>query len=492
MSASHASVSDVSEPSSWFTTLVTYWIYLLALLLGLTRDFFAKVTGRSRFFTPTPAKFKGFPPILNPIDSFYSRRLYHRYRDAWNRPINGPPGSEFEVVVREEDADGRLKMTDKVNKCINLGSYNYLGISGETWRDTCSKEVFDVLDKYGPSSGGSAISEGGLTLIHAQLEKQVANFLGKEDAVVYAQGYGTNANTIPSLCGKGSLVVSDSLNHTSIVNGVRASGAQVRVFKHNDASDLESVLRQAIGEGQPKTHLPYKKLIVMTEGIFSMEGEICKLPEIVRVCKKYKAYLYLDEAHSIGALGERGRGCCEHTGVDPKDVDILMGTFTKSFGAMGGYIGSTKEVCNFLRTCSGGMVRSSSMSPVVCAQIMVSLRLISETEVGKTKLKKIKDNANYFRSKLDAMGCEVLGDNDSPVIPFMLYIPTKIPLFSRMCFERHIAVVVVGFPAVPLNAARTRICISAEHSKEQLDKALEQIEQVVDTLKLRYKWSVFG
>jgi serine palmitoyltransferase len=489
----HATSADISEPSSAFTTFVTYWIYLVALLLGICLDLLSQVTGRSIFFTKPNPKFKGFPPVLNAIDSFYSRRLYFRYRDVWNRPIAGPPGADFDVLVRKaEPGTTRLKITGEIKKCINLGSYNYLGISGETWKETCADEVFKALSDFGPCSGGGALSEGGTTRMHAQLEKMVAEFVGKEDAVVYAQGYGTNATTIPSLMGKGTLVVSDSLNHTSIVNGVRASGAAVRVFHHNDAKDLEQVLRQAIAEGQPKTFLPFKKILVMTEGIFSMEGEICRLPEVVSVCKKYKAFLYVDEAHSIGALGKRGKGVCEQTGVDPKDVDILMGTFTKSFGAMGGYIAASKDVCNFLRTSSGGMVRSASMSPVVCAQIMASIRLITETDIGREKLQKIKDNANYFREKLEGMGCEVLGDRDSPVLPVMLYIPTKISLFSQMCFERNVAVVVVGFPAVPLNAARTRICMSAAHTQEQLDRALKEIEEVVDILKLRYKRSVFG
>lgn len=489
----HVSASDISEPSSSFTTFITYWIYLVALLVGAGRDLLAQVTGRSKFFTKPNPKFKRFPPILNSIDSFYSRRLYFRYRDVWNRPLAGPPGAEFDVIMREPvPGTTHLRMTKEIRKCVNLGSYNYLGISGDTWKETCADEVFAALSKYGPSSGASALTEGGTTDLHQQLEKTVAEFLGKEDAVVYAQGYGTNATTIPSLMGKGTLVVSDSLNHTSIVNGVRASGATVRVFKHNDEDDLEKVLRLAIAEGQPKTFLPWKKILVMTEGIFSMEGEICRLPEVVTVCKKYKAYLYVDEAHSIGALGKNGRGVCEQTGVNPRDVDILMGTFTKSFGAMGGYIAGSKEICNYLRTSSGGMIRSASMSPVVCAQIMASLRLITKTEIGKKKLKDIKDNANYVRSRLEAMGCEVLGDRDSPVVPMMIYIPTKISLFSQMCLARNVAVVVVGFPAVPLNAARTRICISAAHTREQLDRALKSIEEVVDILKLRYKRSVFG
>lgn len=465
----------------------------MGIVLGLSRDFFASVTGRSKFFTKPNPKYKGFPPVLNLIDSFYSRRLYYRYRDVWNRPIVGPPGAEFDVVVRKpNEKTSKLEMTSEIKRCINLGSYNYLGISGETWKETCADQVFQALKDYGPSSGAAALAEGGMTKMHSELEKVVANFVGKDDAVVYAQGYGTNASTIPSLMGKGSLIISDSLNHTSIVNGVRASGASVRVFRHNEAADLELVLKQAIAEGQPRTHLPWTKILVMTEGIFSMEGEICKLPEVVVVCKMYKCFLYVDEAHSIGALGKNGRGICEQTGVDPKDVDILMGTFTKSFGAMGGYIAASKQICDYLRTSSSGMTRSASMSPVVCAQIMASLHLIGSTEVGKQKLQAIKDNANYVRTRLEQMGCEVLGDRDSPVVPLMLYIPTKISMFSRMCFDRDVAVVVVGFPAVPLNAARTRICISAAHTRDQLDRALKEIEQVVDILKLRYKRSVFG
>lgn len=481
------SVSETSEPSSFFTTLVTYWVYLIALLLGLFRDFCAKLTGRSQFFVPQHAKFKNFPPILNPIDSFYSRRLYYRYRDVWNRPIAGPPGSEFDVYIREADEHNRLKMREgKHRKMLNLGSYNYLGISGESWHETCGPKVFSVLQEYGPSSSTADV----VTNLQRDLEQKIAKFLQKEDCVVFSQGYGTNAWTIPSIMGgKGTLVISDSLNHTSIVNGVRGSGALVRVFRHNDEHDLENLLKQAVAFGQPKTFLPFKKILVMTEGIFSMEGEICRLKEVAMVCKKYKAYLYVDEAHSIGALGKTGRGVCEQTGVDPKDVDVLMGTFTKSFGAMGGYIASSKQMCDYLRTCA--CRESYMMSPVVCAQILASFEL-SETPRGLAMCQNIKDNANYFRERMEQMGCEVLGDRDSPVIPLMLYIPTKISLFSKMCFDRDVAVVVVGFPAVPLNAARARICISAGHTREQLDRALAVIEEVVDILKLRYKKSVFG
>jgi serine palmitoyltransferase len=316
-------------------------------------------------------------------------------------------------VMREEVAGTtRLQMTTQVRRCINLGSYNYLGMSGETWKETCRQPVLEALKGMGSCGGGASLLQGGMTTLHAQVERAVAEFVGKEDAVVFNMGYGTNATTIPALLGKGSLIVSDSLNHTSIVNGARASGAIVRVYKHNDVDDLDQVLKQAIADGQPRTRLPWTKVMVMTEGIFSMEGEICNLPGVVQACKRYKAFLYVDEAHSIGALGKRGKGVCEQTGVDPADVDILMGTFTKSFGAMGGYIAASKQVCDFLRSTSTGCILSSSMSPVVCAQILASLRVITGqdgTSIGQEKLDAIKRNANYVRTRLQAMGCEVLG-----------------------------------------------------------------------------------
>jgi serine palmitoyltransferase len=171
-----------------------------------------------------------------------------------------------------------------------------------------------------PNSTTSSRLDFGTNRIHEQLERAVAKFVGKEAAIVFTMGYGTNATTIPILMGKECLIISDSLNHTSIVNGARASPCSIRVFKHNDPKHLEDVLREAIIKGQPRHHRAWKKILVMVEGIYSMEGAICSLKEIVRVCKKYKAYIYVDEAHSIGALGPTGRGICEQTGVDPAEI----------------------------------------------------------------------------------------------------------------------------------------------------------------------------
>merc|ERR1719502_1714861 len=216
----------------------------------------------------------------------------------------------------------------------------------------------------------------GNSTLHEELEEQVARFVGKEAALIHSMGYNTNVVTLAALMGPGTLIISDNLNHTSIVNGARGSSAQIRVFRSNDIAHLEEVLREAIINGQPRHHRAWKKILVVVEGIYSMEGAICKLKEIVHVAKKYKAYIYVDEAHSIGALGATGRGVCEHCGVDPKDIDVLMGTFTKSFGGMGGYVSGSEELINHLKKNCAGLIYHNSLSPVVCQQIITSFKII--------------------------------------------------------------------------------------------------------------------
>ncbi|XP_050270668.1 long chain base biosynthesis protein 2a-like isoform X2 [Quercus robur] len=302
-------------------------------------------------------------------------------------------------------------------------------------------------------------------------------------------GYVSNSAILPVLIGKGGLIISDSLNHCSIVNGARGSGATIRVFQHNTPSHLEEVLREQISEGQPRTHRPWKKIIVIVEGIYSMEGDFCKLPEIVAICKKYKAYIYLDEAHSIGAIGKTGRGVSELLGVDPADLNIMMGTFTKSFGSCGGYIAGSKELIQYLKYTCPAHLYATSMSPPAAEQIISAIKVIlgeDGTSRGAQKIARVRENSNFFRSELQKLGFEVLGDNDSPVMPIMLYNPAKIPAFSRECLKQNVAVVVVSFPATPLLLARARICLSASHTKEELLKALEVISQVGDLLGIKY------
>lgn len=300
---------------------------------------------------------------------------------------------------------------------------------------------------------------------------------------------GTNTTTIPALIGKGGLIISDSINHNSLVVGSRTSGAVIRVFKHNDADDLEQVVRQAIIDGQPNTHRPWTKILIMVEGIYSMEGEMSPLPEIVRIKKQYKCYLYVDEAHSIGAVGPTGRGVCDHFNVDPADVDILMGTFTKSFGAVGGYVAADKNIIEFMRAHSAGHVYSASISPPATQQIISALRIIAgETHgnLGQQKIQQLRSNANYFRQRMMDMNMHVLGTFDSPVVPVMLYNPSKIGAFGREALKVGIAAVVVGFPASPLILSRVRFCLSAAHTPEQLKVACDLLEKVGGRMGMLY------
>lgn len=348
--------------------------------------------------------------------------------------------------------------------------------------------MLETLGELGASTC-SGCNDLGQTTVHEELEAEVAAFVGKPASLVFGMGFATNSLTLPALMrSKGTLVVSDALNHTSIVAGARGSAARVKVFRHNQPAHLERVLRAAIAEGQPRTRRPWAKILIVVEGIYSMEGELCRLAEIVEIKKKYKAYLYLDEAHSIGAFGAGGRGVCEALGVAPVDVDILMGTFTKSFGSCGGYIAGDVDLIAYLRACSPAMY-ATTMSPPSAQQALSALRVIrgaDGTTRGAAKLAALRDNSNFFRDGLRALGCEVLGDVDSPVMPIMLYNPSKIPAFSRACLARHLAVVVVGFPATPLLLSRARVCISAAHSRADLAAALAVIAEIVGSLGLRY------
>jgi len=325
--------------------------------------------------------------------------------------------------------------------------------------------------------------------LHRKLELRMADFLGKEDAIVFNMGYATNSTSISALIGKGGLIISDSLNHASIVTGCRSTGAKIKVFQHNDPADLERVLRQSIAEGQPRTHRDWTKIIIVVEGIYSMEGEILRLPEIVAIKKKYKAYLYVDEAHSIGALGKSARGVCDYWGVPTSDVDILMGTFTKSFGSVGGYIAASKDVVRHLRQHSLGSVYQSGMSLPCVQMILSALDVITGadgTDDGQRRINALRENGNFFRQRLKEMGFRIIGSEDSPVIPLMLFHPAKIAGFSRAALEENLAVVVVGFPATSLLGSRARFCVSAGHTKEQLERALESISVIGDRLMLKY------
>ncbi|KAK6437675.1 serine palmitoyltransferase component, partial [Oleoguttula sp. CCFEE 5521] len=323
----------------------------------------------------------------------------------------------------------------------------------------------------------------------------IAEFVGKPAATIYSMGFVTNATIFPALVGKGCLMISDQLNHSSIRFGARISGAVIDMFKHNDMNDLERVLRERISQGQPRTHRPWRKILVAVEGLYSMEGTLCNLPGLVALKKRYKFALYVDEAHSVGALGPRGRGVCDYFGIDPAEIDILMGTLTKSFGANGGYIASSKAIIDKIRVINAGTIYGESPAPAVLAQIQSSLRIISGDLApgqGEERLQRLAFNSRYLRLGLKRLGFIIYGHDDSPIIPLALYHPAKIPAFSHEMLRRKIAVVVVGYPATPLISSRARFCVSAAHTKDDLDRLLAACDQAGDVLQLKFSSGIAG
>lgn len=476
----------------WLTALATYFAYFILIMIGHIRDFFAYYSGISRYSQAKPKK--GFAPLFQSWESFFTRRLFNRVQDCWGRPICSSPGAHIEVMNRvSTDYNCTFHLDNTTTKCINLGSYNYLGFADD-WSETCRDSVIKAAEKW-PISMSTSLKDFGKNILHEELENTVAEYLQKEAACIFNMGYGTNATVIPALMGPESLIISDALNHTSIVNGSRNSNGMIRPFKHNNPENLEQILREALIHGQPRHHRPWKKILVMVEGIYSMEGTVSKLKEIVRIAKKYKAYIYVDEAHSIGALGKSGRGVCEYSGVDPNDIDILMGTFTKSFSGMGGYIAASKEIINHLKLNCTGLIYHTAMSPIVCAQIIRALNVIIGKDgsmVGKNKIARLASNANYMRNALVNMGLHVYGDYDSPIIPFLIYGPAKVASFSHICLSKGLAVVVVGFPATHVLLSRARICVSANLTKEDMDKALQIISEAADLTCLKYNKNLIG
>ncbi|XP_042629751.1 serine palmitoyltransferase 2-like [Cyprinus carpio] len=476
------------EETPMLVAVLTYMGYGILTIFGYLRDFMREWKIEKCHIAREREEQKDFVPLYQDFENFYTRNLYMRIRDSWNRPICSAPGATFDLVERSSnDYNWTFEYTGRVVKdVINLGSYNYLGFAENT--GACATAAGEVTVKFGVGMASTRQEMGNLDR-HEELEKLVASFLGVESAMAFGMGFATNSMNIPALAGKGCLILSDELNHASLVLGARLSTSTIRVFKHNNMQSLEKLLRDAIVHGQPRTHQPWKKILILVEGIYSMEGSIIRLPEVIALKKKYKAYLYLDEAHSIGALGPYGRGVVDYFGLDSKDVDVMMGTFTKSFCAAGGYIAGRKDLIDYLRTHSHSAIYATSMSLPVVEQIITSMKCImgkDGTTIGRSRIQRLAENTVYFRRRLQEMGFIIYGNNDSPVVPMMLYMPAKIGAFGREMLKRNIGVVVVGFPATPIIESRARFCISAAHTKEMLDRALDVISEVGDLLQLKY------
>ncbi|XP_053292804.1 serine palmitoyltransferase 3 [Pleuronectes platessa] len=476
------------EQAPMYVAVMTYLGFGIVTLFGYFRDFLRAVGLEKCNSAEEREEQKDFVPLYQDFENFYNRNLYMRVRDNWNRPVCSLPGPVFDLMERvSDDYNWTFRLTGRtIHNAINMGSYNYLGFAENN--EDFLRTVAENMRQYGVGVCSTRKEIGNLS-IHEDLEKLVATFLGVESSMTFGMGFATNSMNIPALVGKGCLILSDELNHTSLILGARLSGATIRVYKHNNMHSLEKMLREAVCSGQPRTHRPWKKILIMVEGIYSMEGSVVRLPEIIALKKKYKAYLYVDEAHSIGAVGPTGRGVTELFGVNPVDVDVMMGTFTKSFGAAGGYIAGKKELVDYLRSHSHSAVYAAAMSPPVAEQILRAMKCImgkDGTTEGIKRVRQLAENTRYFRARLKEMGFIIYGDDDSPVVPILLYMPGKVVAFAREMLERRIGVVVVGFPATPLSEARARFCLSASHTRAMLDTVLHHLNELGDSLVLKF------
>ncbi|KAI8931879.1 serine palmitoyltransferase component [Plenodomus lindquistii] len=478
------------EPPYYFL-FTTYISYLVLIVFGHVRDFFGK-RFRKQHYSHLQEK-DGYAPLNSDFDNFYTRRLKMRINDCFSRPTTGVPGRFITVLDRKsDDGNNTFKMLGTTTETLNMSSYNYLGFAQS--EGPCADAAEAAIRKYGISMA-SPRSDSGTSELTVEVEDLIAKFVGKPASMVFSMGFVTNATTFPTIVGKGCLMISDELNHSSIRFGARLSGAMVTMFKHNDMRNLERKLREAISQGQPRTHRPWKKILVAVEGLYSMEGTMCNLPGIIALKKKYKFNLFVDEAHSVGGVGPRGRGVCDYFGIDPAEVDILMGTLTKSFGANGGYIAAEKSIIDKLRTANAAMLFAESPAPPVLQQISSALRIIDGSIVpgqGEERLQRLCFNSRYLRLGLKRLGFIVYGHDDSPIIPVMLYNPAKMPAFSHEMLKRKISVVVVGYPATPLVSSRARFCVSAAHTKDDLDRMLAACDQVGDLLQLKFSSGVAG
>lgn len=481
----------VEDEPPYYFVITTYISYLILIVFGHVRDFFGKRFRADRY--SHLAERDGYAPLNQDFDNFYTRRLKMRINDCFSRPTTGVPGRFITLLDRtSNDGNHTFKFTGTRTETLNLSSYNYLGFAQSD--GPCADASEQAIRKYGLTMS-SPRADCGTSELTLEVEDLIARFVGKPASMVFSMGFVTNATAFSSIVGKGCLMLSDELNHSSIRFGARLSGTSIRMFKHNDMRDLERLLRESISQGQPRTHRPWKKILVTVEGLYSMEGTMCNLPALIELKKKYKFNLFVDEAHSVGAVGPRGRGVCDFFDIDPSEVDILMGTLTKSFGANGGYIAAEEHIIKKMRAVNAAMLYAESPSPAVLVQIASALRIISGELVpgqGEERLQRLAFNSRYLRLGLKRLGFIVYGHDDSPIIPLILYHPAKIPAFSHEMLKRKISVVVVGYPATPLVSSRARFCISAAHTKDDLDRMLAACDEVGDLLQLKFSSGIAG
>lgn len=383
------------------------------------------------------------------VREFYSSKLKELYDrgEFWEiKRLMTPAGPRAIVEGRE---------------VIVLASNNYLNLANDP---RLKQAAIEAMEKYGWGPG-AVWAIAGYHEILAELEKKIAEFKKTEAGIFFPTGFAANAGAIPALVDQGDLILSDQLNHGSIIDGIRLSRAEKMIYNHCDMGDLENKLRQAHGK--------YKKIMIVTDAVFSMDGDIAPLDQIVKLAEEFNAIVYVDDAHGDGVLGD-GHGTPAHFGVEEK-IDIHMGTFSKALGSSGGMIGSDREIIEYIRNRARTWLLSTGPPVPVIAANIKAIEIVMSQE-GKERIKKLHDNANYFRKELQSIGFNT-GNSKTPIIPAIIGDTKKTRELAKALFEEGVFVVPIVYPMVPRGTERIRNQVSAGHTREDLDKALALYEK---------------
>ena len=352
-------------------------------------------------------------------------------------------------------------------RTIMLGSNNYLGLTNHP---KVIEAGVEAIKKYGSGCSGSRFLNGTLDL-HVKLEREIADFLHKEEAVTFSTGFQSNLGVISAIVGRNDYMICDKENHASIYDGCKLSYGKMLRYNHNDMADLESKLKFVPKESG---------VLIITDGVFSMSGDICNLPKIVELAKKYGARIMVDDAHGLGVIGKTGRGTGEYFGLED-EIDLIMGTFSKSLASLGGYVAGKKEVIEYIKHTSRPYIFSASITPASVSTALTALNVLkSEPE----RVKRLNDISDYMRKCLKERGVSII-ESRTPIIPIYTYDDEKTFLACKMLLENGVYVNPVVSPATPVGKSLLRTSYTANHTKEIIDEAVEKIVEVLKILDIK-------
>ncbi len=387
--------------------------------------------------------------------------------EVLNRRIQEAKEHDLYPYMHCSDTVEGVHVTVHGRPMVQFASYSYLDLLGHPRINAAAKKA---IDEFGTGTHGVRFLAG-TNRIHVELEKKIASFKKTEAAVAIASGYGANSGTISALLGRHDVVISDKINHASIVDGCILSRAQFVRFEHNDMASLEKALGEA-----PKTGTK----LVVADAVFSMDGDIINLPEVIRLCRKFKALLMIDEAHSLGVLGKKGTGIEEHFGIDPKEgmIDIKMGTLSKTIPSVGGYIAGSTKLMNYLRHTIRPYIFSAALPPPAAAAAKTAFDIIEDEP---WRVEKLHKNADYFLKTLQARGFDTL-NSQTAIAPIIIGDEAKALEMTRLARNEGIFIVPILPPAVQPNTTRIRTTVTAGHSLQEIDRAINTFAKIAQSL----------